>query len=419
MRTRWGWVGLLALSAIASYLARVNITVAGEPVMREYGLSQVEMGRVFSAFTGGYALLMIPAGWMADRWGVRRVLLVAAVGWVVTTLGMATVGLPPVAALGILPAFIALRVLLGFFEAPTFTAAALGVSKWAAPAVQGRANGLVLAAIGVASAAAPPLVTQLIGWAGWRMALVITALPALMVTLAWAMLREPVPTARGAATGATHAGTSASGATPSAGRARLRSRSFIALTASYTLQGYVGYIFVYWFYLYLVQERKFAIAESQWVSALPWVLTIVSIPLGGWVSDRLSAGRLGLTWGRRLVPLVMLCAGGALLAYGAATANQWVAAFALAVSTASVMAVEGPFWATMLTLAGDEAGTAGGIMNLGSNLGGFVSPALTPWIAAQIGWMPALEVAGALGIVAGLLWLWVTPGEAPAGAPAP
>ncbi|MBI3791914.1 MAG: MFS transporter [Gemmatimonadetes bacterium] len=414
MKTRWNWAGLLALSAIASYLVRVNITVAGEPIMREYGLSQVEMGRVFSAFTGGYALCMIPAGALADRFGVRRVLLWAASGWVATTLLLAAVGLTPVAMLGVLPAFIALRVLLGVFEAPTFTAAALGVSRWAAPEVQGRANGLVLAAIGVASAAAPPLVTQLILFAGWRVAMLVTAIPALAVAALWLTLREPVPTARGVAqpTGLAAPRTS-----------RLRSRSFIALTASYTLQGYVGYIFIYWFYLYLVQERKFAIAQSQWVSALPWVLTIVSIPLGGLVSDRLATGRLGLTWGRRMVPLVMLCTGGALLAYGAATTNMWIAAFALAVATASVMAVEGPFWATMLTLAGEDAGTAGGIMNLGSNLGGFVSPAVTPMLALWIGWERALELAGLLGIMAGLLWLWVTPGadapraEASASAP--
>ena len=161
-----------------------------------------------------------------------------------------------------------------------------------------------------------------------------------------------------------------------------------------------------------MQERNFTLAESQWVSSLPWVLTIVSIPLGGWISDRLASGRLGLIWGRRLVPIVSLVAGGVLLAIGAATTNPWLAAFALAVSTASVLAVEGPFWATMLTLAGDDAGTAGGIMNMGGNLGGFISPAVTPMLAAALGWERALELAGMIGVIAGLLWLWVTPGEA-------
>ena len=65
------------------------------------------------------------------------------------------------------------------------------------------------------------------------------------------------------------------------------------LTASYSLQGYVGYIFVFWFYLYLVQVRHFDLLRGAFLSSLPWVLSIVSIPLGGVVSDRLARGRHG------------------------------------------------------------------------------------------------------------------------------
>ncbi|MDR3772005.1 MAG: hypothetical protein P4L26_01585 [Terracidiphilus sp.] len=35
---------------------------------------------------------------------------------------------------------------------------------------------------------------------------------------------------------------------------------------------------------------------------------------------------------------------------------------------------------------------AGGVMNFGSNLGGMVSPALTPWLAGRIGWDSALSL---------------------------
>ena len=51
-------------------------------------------------------------------------------------------------------------------------------------------------------------------------------------------------------------------------------------------------------------------------------------------------------------------------------------------------------------------------MNMGGNLGGFISPAVTPMLAAALGWERALELAGMIGVIAGLLWLWVTPGEA-------
>ena len=64
--------------------------------------------------------------------------------------------------------------------------------------------------------------------------------------------------------------------------------------------------------------------------------------------------------------------------------------------------------ATMTELAGKRSGEAGGVMNMGSNLGGLVSPALTPVLAKAIGWENALLVAAALSVVGGLLWLGVS-----------
>jgi MFS transporter, ACS family, glucarate transporter len=423
VRHPWRWVGLLSGTAMASYLARVNLSVAGDPLMQDLGLTQPQMGRIFSAFLLGYALCQIPGGMLADRWGTRRVLAVSSASWVVATLGIALAGWGPLAGLGVVPALLIFRFLLGVGEAPTFPAAARGVARWIVPAYQGRANGVVLAAIGLGSALAPPLITFFMTRWGWRAAVVVSALPAVLTAVLWTLLRTPDESGDTAAGSAgervvtTVPGSGESVAVsglreaPSEGLEtrgpRLRSRSFAMLTASYTLQGYVGYIFVFWFYLYLVQERHFTLLESAFLGSLPWLLSIVSIPLGGWLSDRLVAGPAGVVWGRRAVPLAGLISGGVMLSIGAATSSPYVAAVALALSTAAVLSVEGPFWATMLSVAGPKSGTAGGVMNMGSNIGGFISPALTPVLAVSIGWENALHVAAGLSVIAGLLWLGV------------
>jgi two-component system nitrogen regulation sensor histidine kinase NtrY len=72
-RTPWPAVALLCATATASYMCRVNVSTAGALFMEEFGLDQVAMGRVFSAFLLGYALFQVPAGALADRWGARRV----------------------------------------------------------------------------------------------------------------------------------------------------------------------------------------------------------------------------------------------------------------------------------------------------------------------------------------------------------
>ena len=399
---RWRWVALLAATAVVSYLCRVNVTVVGEPIMREFGLTQAQMGRAFSAFGVGYALCMIPGGVLADRWGTRRVLLLASAAWALVTLALASAGAGLLAPLGIVGSLLVLRFALGVAESPTFPAAALGTARWVATGRLGRANGVVLAAIGLGSAIAPPLLTWLMTNWGWRLAVAVTAVPPALVALVWLVVREPVPTATTGERSVTAEG---------AGPSPLRTGNFALLTASYTLQGYVGYIFVFWFYLYLVQERGFALLEGAFLASLPWVLSIVSIPLGGWISDRLCAGRLGVAWGRRIVPIVCLVGGGILLSLGARTLDPVHAAVYLALSTAAVLAVEGPFWATMLSIAGRRAGTGGGVMNVGSNVGGLVSPALTPVIAASIGWENALHVAAVLAVVAGLIWLGISAGS--------
>ena len=152
----WTLVALLATTATASYLARVNVSVAGALMMHDLALDQVQMGRVFSAFLLGYALCQVPAGMLADRFGARRVLALASLAWVAATLLMAFV--PAAAALTFL---LGARLLLGIGEAPTFPAAAQAISRYVRVDARGRANGFVIAAIGLGSAIAPLLVSTL------------------------------------------------------------------------------------------------------------------------------------------------------------------------------------------------------------------------------------------------------------------
>jgi len=393
-------VAMLCATATASYICRVNVSTAGPLLMDEFHLDQPAMGRIFSAFLLGYALFQIPAGALADRWGAKRTLTLAACLWVLLSFVQLLPGwlIPASVATGVI-VFMFCRLLLGIAESPTFPGAAQGVSRWIPQASQARANGIVIGAVGLGSAIAPPLVSTIMVHAGWRVALIGSAAPALVVALLWSRMKEPV---------ASPAVQPLSLAFPKATSESLFSIRFIFLTLSYSLQGYVGYIFVSWFYLYLVQERHFGLVSGAFMSSLPWILSIVSIPLGGLIADRLSASRLGPVWGMRIVPIVGMAGSGILISVGAHTQHAITAAVSLAFATALVLCVEGPFWATMMRIAGPRSGTAGGIMNMGSNVGGLISPALTPILAKYIGWENALHLSAGLAITAALLWLGVT-----------
>jgi len=150
----WKILIMLCATATASYICRVNVSTVGPLLMHEFNLSQISMGQVFSAFLLGYALFQIPAGILADRWGARRVLTLAAWLWVVMTI------LQTFAGLGIfhttltisVVAFMVCRFLLGIAESPIYPGSAQGVSNWFLPQFQGRANGIIIASIGLGSA---------------------------------------------------------------------------------------------------------------------------------------------------------------------------------------------------------------------------------------------------------------------------
>jgi ACS family glucarate transporter-like MFS transporter len=112
-----------------------------------------------------------------------------------------------------------------------------------------------------------------------------------------------------------------------------------------------------------------------------------------------------------MVPMIALVTGAIALAVGARASIDVIAVGALIACTVLVLCTEGPFWATLNEIAGARSGTAGGLMNFGSNLGGMVSPALTPWLANHIGWDGALSATAALAAVSGLLWLGVRIGD--------
>jgi ACS family glucarate transporter-like MFS transporter len=375
-------------------------------MMKEFGLTQAQMGTVFSAFLVGYTLFQVPSGGLADRVSARKIFLVLCAGWTLLTALTALVGWRGLGLTLVIPQLWFIRAILGVIAAPTYPTSGRTIAITVPPRLQARANSLVLASVGVGSAITPLLLAPITSHYGWRTALGVAGSLSAAAGLLWwrfAPWQFHLPGSSNANEEATAPIVSES----STERVQpLRSRSFWFLSASYLLQGYLGYIFVFWFYLYLVQVRHFEVLKAASFTALPWIATMFAIPLGGVCSDA-AVKRWGANWGRRSVPLVALCVAAIFLVIGARTPSPMMAVAALTMCTVLVLCTEGPFWATMAQLSGERSGIAGGTMNFGSNLGGMVSPALTPWLAERIGWETALSLTAGLAVVAGLLWLGV------------
>lgn len=402
-------VVLLTTVASAGYVSRVAITVVAPGIIDEFHLTSAQMGTIFSAFLLGYTLCQVPSGLLADRVDARGIFLVLCAGWACLSVLTALVGWRSVAVQTALVQFWIIRALFGVISAPTYPTSGRTIAVTVPATRQARANSFVLASVGIGSAATPITLAPIANAYGWRKAMSAAALVCVAAGLLWwwfarELQSDTLDCERKERDGLSRATSSA----PDSVNAPhpLDNSSFWCLFGSYFLQAYLGYIFVFWFFLYLVQVRHFEMLNAAAFTALPWAATIVAIPLGGVLSDA-AALRWGPTWGRRAVPVAALCAAAIFLAIGARTPNPGVAVASLTVCTVLVLCTEGPFWATMSQLARERSGLAGGTMNFGGNLGGLISPTLTPWLAEQIGWEQTLTLTAGLAIIAGALWLGV------------
>jgi ACS family glucarate transporter-like MFS transporter len=391
-------VALLAAAASVGYICRVAITVVAPRIMHDFGLTQAQMGTVFSAFLVGYTAFQVPSGWIADWISARRIFLALCTGFTLLTVLTAVVAWRGFAVSAVILQLWVVRGIFGVIAAPTYPTSGRTIAVTIAPRFQARANSIVLASVGIGSAVTPVLLAPISERFGWRLALCVAAALSAIVGFLWWFL---APRER-------HAKAEESPTTVSKTLEHqpLRSSSFWYLFSSYLLQGYLGYIFIFWFYLYLVQVRHFEVLKAASFTALPWIATTFAIPLGGVFSDA-AVTRWGATWGRRSLPMVALCGSAIFLVIGARTPNSILAVAGLTACTVLVICTEGPFWATMTQISGEQSGIAGGTMNFGSNIGGMISPALTPWLAERIGWETTLTLTAGLALVAGLLWLGV------------
>src|SRR5262245_51294901 len=121
-RARNGVIIFAITLAIITYIDRVCISQAAPSMRRDLGLSAVEMGWAFAAFTWAYALFEIPGGWLGDRLGARKVLMRIVIWWSFFTAATAWVWN--------LPSLIVTRALFGAGEAGCFPNLTKSFSTW-------------------------------------------------------------------------------------------------------------------------------------------------------------------------------------------------------------------------------------------------------------------------------------------------
>ncbi|MBB5329510.1 MFS transporter [Tunturiibacter gelidoferens] len=408
---------LFVLSGVA-FLDRTNISIAGIQISKEYGLGNQRLGWIFSAFLIGYAGFQLPAGWLAARFGPRRVLTLGVLWWGIATALTAT--LPSGIAHAVM-LFIAIRFALGAGEAVIYPAANQFVARWVPTRERGFINGLIFAGVGAGSGLTPPLLTWLIARHGWRAAFWFSAIVGLIAGAIWWRYSrdtpEEHPDVGPLELSEIHAGINgsvqehralSSETVEISWRAIFHRRDLPALMIGYFSFGYVAWIFFSWFFLYMAQVRGFDLKSSARYSMLPFLSMTICCLAGGAISDKLT-DLYGLRVGRAGLASVALVATACFLVIGSMVHSPQLAGVILAGGAGALYLSQSSFWSVSIDIAGRSSGVFSSMVNMGGQIGGAVTASLTPWIAQRFGWTTSFALAAVLAVIGALCWLTVHP----------
>jgi len=410
---------LFVLSGVA-FLDRTNISIAGLEISREYGLGNQRLGWIFSAFLIGYAGFQLPAGWLAARFGPRKVLTLGVIWWGVAT--ALTAILPTDIAHAVL-LLIAIRFALGAGEAVIYPAANQFVARWVPLEERGLINGLIFAGVGAGSGLTPPLLAWIIKNQGWRAAFWFSAIVGLIAGAIWWYAARDTPEEHPAVSPAElrHIRDGLTfGSTPAPSRssepastgiswsAIFHRRDLPALMIGYFSFGYIAWIFFSWFFLYMNQARGFDTKSSAFYTMFPFLAMTIFCLAGGALSDRLTL-RYGLRVGRCGLASVALLATAVFLVVGSQVSNPQLAGIILACGAGAMYLSQSSFWSVSNDIAGRSSGVFSSMVNMGGQIGGALTASLTPWIAQRFGWTTSFAVAATLAVIGAVCWLIVHP----------
>jgi len=191
-------------------------------------------------------------------------------------------------------------------------------------------------------------------------------------------------------------------------RVILTSRTVLALTFACFTFGYIAWIFLGWFFLYMAQARHLDLKASAFYTMFPFLaMTFFCIAggiLGDWITSRHGprAGRCGPGFFSLLISA-------GLLILGSRASSAPLAAITLAAGAGVLYICQSSYWSVTADIAGPNAGVVSAVMNMGAQIGGALTATLTPFLAGRLGWTSAFLAAALLAIAGALAWLAVDP----------
>ncbi|MGO4649394.1 MFS transporter [Nocardia sp. 2YAB30] len=404
-----------------SHADRATISIAGDAIQSEFGISSIALGYVFSAFGWSYLIGQIPGGWLLDRYGSKKVYGYAVLTWSTFTflqgfLGNFSMG----TAVGLL---FFLRFMVGLTEAPAFPGNARVVAAWFPAEERGFASSVFNSAQYFSTIVFAPLMGWLVTALGWEHVFTVIGGIGILFALIWTKVvyspKQHPRLSENELAYLEHGGALVDmdqpDAAPQAGggdqlrymKLLLSNRMLLGVFFGQFFITTITWFFLTWFPVYLVQERGMSILKAGFIAVLPAICAFVGGLGGGVISDFLLRRGVSLTAARK-IPIIV----GLLLASSIILCN-YVDASWMVVALMSLSFFGKGFgalgWAVMSDAVPKEiSGLGGGVFNTFGAVAAITTPIIIGYLLDSTGsydW--ALVFVGGCALAAVISYVFV------------
>lgn len=405
---RWSVAFLLLVGGFINYLDRASLAVAAPSMMNDLHLTNTDIGLMGSVFSIFFAFSQFPAGWLADRFGPRKVYASAATLWGLSTM---ITGL-----CSSLPSLLCARALLGMTEAPGWPTSAKITSIWFPRKERALASSVWDASSRWGLAFAPPLLVFMSIHFGWGALFYLAGSLGVIFGLIFFLLyRQPEEHLRLSQTEREYILANGGGSLPQQPRGErvkwaslFRHQSMWGMMLGWFCYIWLFNIFVTFLPLYLMKTQHMSLSSMGIYASIPYIAGIVGAALGGyavkWLTDRhVSADPLQA---KKMVIMVAALVSGATTIAVPFCDSLVMALAMMTVAMFSLSAVSCTCWAIPGDVASNDiVGSVCGIQNFGGFFAGALSPLVTGYIADVTGsYAMAFISGGAIAALTGLCY---------------
>ncbi|MCM0752640.1 MFS transporter [Brucella pseudogrignonensis] len=370
IRHKWLIISVIFVQWLIGYFDKTAISVLAVPIEQEFGFSKSEMGMVLSGFFLGFAFMVPVGGYLADRFGPRRVLFTVMLLWSVFT------GLTAFA--WSLASLIVLRALFGAAEGSFPAASSSAVAQIMPVEQRGRAKALLQSGATLGTALGAFLVAWMASMSGWRTPFIIFSVIGVVTSFVFLLVSGPMKAQqkkhdeRGVPL-----------------KAVLQSKLIWLLAATQFGIGFFAWGLTQWLPSYWVQAKGLQLTTAGLATAIPNFVAFFAMLGVGFLADKTTGKE-----GRYVAALIVMTMIATSLTYYASSVIEGVIFMGVAqiamASSATLLAIT-----VLKRMKAGVVGTATGLTNFGQQFAGVVAPTMMGFAIEQAG--------GAFGIIFALV----------------